>query len=208
MALALKGASEEVRDHLLKTMSSRAVEMLKEDMEVLGPVRARDISKAQQETIALARKLEEEGKIVLKPESADESMSVRPEDRAAGNDRGLELQVSDDCSSRVSLRPARRRRRNGKRRIERATQGCGYRSRAAERFSPGRDASAGALAQSWSRNVTPSAKQLEHLPRSGADYFRRVEGDVVSLALAIARKMLHREVQIDPLLLAGSCASR
>ncbi len=72
LALALKGASEEVRDHLLKTMSSRAVEMLKEDMEVLGPVRARDISKAQQEAIALARKLEEEGKIVLKPESADE----------------------------------------------------------------------------------------------------------------------------------------
>ncbi len=72
LALALKGASEEVRDHLLKTMSSRAVEMLKEDMEVLGPVRARDISKAQQEAIALARKLEEEGKIVLKPETADE----------------------------------------------------------------------------------------------------------------------------------------
>lgn len=72
LALALKGTSEEVRDHLLKTMSSRAVEMLKEDMEVLGPVRARDISKAQQEAIALARKLEEEGKIVLKPESADE----------------------------------------------------------------------------------------------------------------------------------------
>jgi len=72
LALALKGAAEEVRSHLMKTMSSRAVEMLKEDMEVLGPVRARDISKAQQEAIALARKLEEEGKIVLKPESADE----------------------------------------------------------------------------------------------------------------------------------------
>jgi len=72
LALALKGAPEEVRSHLLKTMSSRAVEMLKEDMEVLGPVRARDISKAQQEAIAVARKLEEEGKLVLKPESADE----------------------------------------------------------------------------------------------------------------------------------------
>lgn len=72
LALALKGAPEEVKNHLLKTMSSRAVEMLKEDMEVLGPVRARDISKAQQEAIAVARKLEDEGKIVLKPESADE----------------------------------------------------------------------------------------------------------------------------------------
>jgi flagellar motor switch protein FliG len=72
LALALKGAAEEVRSHLMKTISSRAVEMLKEDMEAMGPVRARDISKAQQEAIALARKLEEEGKIVLKPESADE----------------------------------------------------------------------------------------------------------------------------------------
>ena len=72
LALALKGASEEVRNHLLKTMSSRAVDMLKEDMDVLGPVRARDVNKAQQEAVATARKLEEEGKIVLKPESADE----------------------------------------------------------------------------------------------------------------------------------------
>jgi flagellar motor switch protein FliG len=46
-------------------MSSRAVEMLKEDMEVLGPVRSRDVTKAQQETVAIARKLEAEGKISL-----------------------------------------------------------------------------------------------------------------------------------------------
>ena len=47
LTLALKGASEEVRDHLMKTISSRAVEMLKEDMEVMGPVRAKEINKAQ-----------------------------------------------------------------------------------------------------------------------------------------------------------------
>jgi flagellar motor switch protein FliG len=46
-------------------MSSRAVEMLKEDMEVLGPVRSRDMIKAQQEVVAVARKLEAEGKISL-----------------------------------------------------------------------------------------------------------------------------------------------
>ena len=46
-------------------MSSRAVEMLKEDMEVLGPVRSRDVTKAQQEIVAVARKLEAEGKISL-----------------------------------------------------------------------------------------------------------------------------------------------
>jgi flagellar motor switch protein FliG len=53
-------------------MSSRAVEMLKEDMEVQGPVRAREIIKAQQEAIAVARKLEAEGKISLGTESEDE----------------------------------------------------------------------------------------------------------------------------------------
>jgi flagellar motor switch protein FliG len=53
-------------------MSSRAVEMLKEDMEVLGPVRARDVTKAQQEVVAVARKLEAEGKISLGAEGEDE----------------------------------------------------------------------------------------------------------------------------------------
>jgi flagellar motor switch protein FliG len=53
-------------------MSMRAVQMLKEDMEVLGPVRTRDVTKAQQEVVALARKLEAEGKMVLKAEGEDE----------------------------------------------------------------------------------------------------------------------------------------
>ncbi len=72
LALALKGAPEELRNHLMKAMSSRAIEMLKEDMEVLGPVRAKEVNKAQQEAVATARQLEAEGKIVLKAESADE----------------------------------------------------------------------------------------------------------------------------------------
>jgi flagellar motor switch protein FliG len=48
------------------------VEMLKEDMEVHGPVRAKDVTKAQQEVVAAARKLEGEGKLVLKAEGEDE----------------------------------------------------------------------------------------------------------------------------------------
>jgi flagellar motor switch protein FliG len=72
LALALKGASEAVKEHIFKAMSSRAVEMLKEDIEVLGRVRAKDVAKAQQEAIASARQLEAEGKIVLRAESDDE----------------------------------------------------------------------------------------------------------------------------------------
>jgi flagellar motor switch protein FliG len=53
-------------------MSSRAVEMLKEDMESLGPVRSKDVTKAQQECAAVARKLEPQGKVQLKQENEDE----------------------------------------------------------------------------------------------------------------------------------------
>ena len=70
--MALKGASEDLKNHIFKTMSSRAVDMLKEDMEVLGPVRAKDVAAAQQESVALIRKLESEGKVVLRTEGDDE----------------------------------------------------------------------------------------------------------------------------------------
>jgi flagellar motor switch protein FliG len=72
LAQALKGASDQLRDHLFKSMSSRAVDMLKEDMESLGPVRSKDVTKAQQECVAVARKLESQGKIQLKQENEDE----------------------------------------------------------------------------------------------------------------------------------------
>jgi flagellar motor switch protein FliG len=72
LALALKGASQEIKDHIFRAMSSRAVEMLKEDMEALGPVRAKDVAQAQQEAVTLIRKLEAEGKVVLKSEGDDE----------------------------------------------------------------------------------------------------------------------------------------
>ena len=74
LALALRGAKEELRAQIFKAMSSRAVEMLKEDMEVLGPVRSREVAQAQQEILNLARKLEAEGKVVLKLETGDELM--------------------------------------------------------------------------------------------------------------------------------------
>lgn len=64
LTIALKGASEEIRDRFYKNMSKRAAEMLKEEMEVLGAIRLRDVEKAQQDVVAIARKLEEEGVIV------------------------------------------------------------------------------------------------------------------------------------------------
>jgi flagellar motor switch protein FliG len=75
LALALRGANEELRAQIFKAMSSRAVEMLKEDMEVLGPVRSREVGQAQQEILNLARRLEAEGKVVLKLETGDEMLA-------------------------------------------------------------------------------------------------------------------------------------
>jgi flagellar motor switch protein FliG len=72
LATALRGASEELKNYIFKSMSSRAAEMLKEDMEVLGPVKSKDITKAQLETVSVARKLEAEGKLTLIPETDDE----------------------------------------------------------------------------------------------------------------------------------------
>jgi flagellar motor switch protein FliG len=75
LAMALRGANEELRAAIFKSMSSRAVEMLKEDMEVLGPVRSRDVAQAQQEILNLARRLEAEGKVILKLETGDEMLA-------------------------------------------------------------------------------------------------------------------------------------
>ena len=72
LALALKGASQDLKDHIFRAMSSRAVEMLKEDMEALGPVRSKDVGTAQQEAVTVIRKLESEGKVILKAEGDDE----------------------------------------------------------------------------------------------------------------------------------------
>ena len=75
LALALRGANDELRAQIFKAMSSRAVEMLKEDMEVLGPVRSREVAQSQQEILSIARRLEAEGKIVLKLDTGDEMLA-------------------------------------------------------------------------------------------------------------------------------------
>lgn len=62
---ALKTASDEMKNKIFSNMSERASEMLKEDMEVMGPVKLSEVEEAQQEVIRTAKKLESEGRIVL-----------------------------------------------------------------------------------------------------------------------------------------------
>ncbi len=65
LPVALRGANPEVKEKFFKNMSSRAAEMLKEDMEARGPVKVSDVEKAQQNILKVCRKLEEEGRIVI-----------------------------------------------------------------------------------------------------------------------------------------------
>ena len=72
LALALKGASEEVNNKIRKNMSKRASDMLKEDIDFMGPVRLRDVEEAQQKIVNIIRKLEEAGEIVVARNGGDE----------------------------------------------------------------------------------------------------------------------------------------
>ena len=62
---ALKTTSDEMKDKVFGNLSERASEMLKEDMEVMGPVKLSEVEDAQQEIIKIAKRLESEGRIVL-----------------------------------------------------------------------------------------------------------------------------------------------
>jgi flagellar motor switch protein FliG len=72
LTLAMKTSPDEVKDKIFKNISSRAAEMIKEDLEVMGPVRLSDVDKAQSEIIKVVRKMEEEGKIVLAGRGGDD----------------------------------------------------------------------------------------------------------------------------------------
>ncbi len=63
--MALKTASEPIKELIFSSMSQRAAEMLREDLVVLGPVKVSDVDKSQQNLVKIARRLEEEGKVII-----------------------------------------------------------------------------------------------------------------------------------------------
>jgi flagellar motor switch protein FliG len=72
LTIALKGTSEQLRNHIFATMSQRGVEMLKEDIDALGPVKIREVETAQQQIIAVVRQLDSEGVLSLKGTGGDQ----------------------------------------------------------------------------------------------------------------------------------------
>ncbi len=66
LTIALKGTSEQMRTHMMKAMSQRGSDMMREDMDALGPIKIKEVDAAQQQIIAVVRQLESDGTISLK----------------------------------------------------------------------------------------------------------------------------------------------
>ena len=72
LAVALKGANEEVKGVIFKNLSKRLARMIREDMEFMGPVRMKDVEEAQQKIVSIIRKLEDAAEIVISRGGGDE----------------------------------------------------------------------------------------------------------------------------------------
>ncbi len=72
LALALKSANEEVQNAIFNNLSKRLAEMIKEDMEFMGPVRMKDVEEAQQKIVNIIRKLEDSGELVISRGGGDD----------------------------------------------------------------------------------------------------------------------------------------
>lgn len=74
LVVALKGTSEEMKEKIFKNMSSRAAEMLREDLEAKGPVRLSEVENEQKEILKIVRRLADEGQIVIGSKGGDEGL--------------------------------------------------------------------------------------------------------------------------------------
>ncbi len=76
LALALKTASEGLREKIFKNMSERAATLIREDMEYMGPVRVSDVESSQQRIVDIVRRLEDAGEIIISGRGGDKDMVV------------------------------------------------------------------------------------------------------------------------------------
>ncbi|MFQ6018251.1 MAG: flagellar motor switch protein FliG [Kiloniellaceae bacterium] len=74
VALALKGASQDVRDVFFSNMSERAAKFMREDMQAMGPVRLRDVDEAQMHLVALAKELAASGEIIIADSKGEDEL--------------------------------------------------------------------------------------------------------------------------------------
>jgi flagellar motor switch protein FliG len=76
LSMALKGASEELQDKFYRNMSSRAAEMIREEIQFMGPLRVKQVEEVQQKIVDVIRRLEEDGEIIITGRGGDEAIIV------------------------------------------------------------------------------------------------------------------------------------
>jgi len=76
LALALKTASDELKEKIFRNMSERAVQLIKEEMEFMGPVRISEVEAAQQKIVDIVRRLEDAGEIIIMGRGGEKDMVV------------------------------------------------------------------------------------------------------------------------------------
>src|SRR4051812_13570195 len=76
LSLALKTASQELKDKIFKNMSERAAQLISEDMQYMGPVRVSDVESAQQKIVDIVRRLEDAGEIIIAGRGGEKEMVV------------------------------------------------------------------------------------------------------------------------------------
>ncbi len=76
LSLALKTASQELKDKIFKNMSERAAQLIAEDMQYMGPVRVSDVEQAQQKIVDIVRRLEDSGEIIIAGRGGEKEMVV------------------------------------------------------------------------------------------------------------------------------------
>jgi flagellar motor switch protein FliG len=76
LSMALKGASDGLQEKFFRNMSSRASEMIREEMEYMGPIRLKDVEEVQQRIVDVIRRLEEDGEIIISGRGGEEEIVV------------------------------------------------------------------------------------------------------------------------------------
>jgi len=74
LLLALKTANQEIKDKVFKNLSSRAADLLSDDLQTMGPARVSDVEAAQMQIVNVARRLEQEGKIIIARGGAEDAL--------------------------------------------------------------------------------------------------------------------------------------
>ena len=117
LALALKGASEALRELFFKNLTERAAKLLRDDIAALGPVRLRDVDEAQAAIVVLAKDMAAQGQLTLQGRARRGDGGVSASGEWSG---GLALLVRRPAARRGAARGAALRRQPADRRLRRA----------------------------------------------------------------------------------------